>query len=277
MGETMEPLLSMGRAKVLVDGIFTEPRIAHPEGLAIDSDGKIWCGTETGDLIRVDPDNPEPELMGSTDGFSLGLAFDAADNCFVCDLKHAAIFRREMSTGRTEKFASSGILVPNYPVVDEARGWLYVSDSHGLEQAGPGIYRYALATGEGGLWYDKPMVFANGMALAPDGGGLYVVESFAQRVSYVPIRPDGSPGEASVVVEDVQRVPDGLAFAHDGTMYISCYEPSRIYRFGADKKLELLIDDPQATTLAHPTNIALLGNRMFTANLGRWHITEIAL
>ena len=43
------------------------------------------------------------------------------------------------------------------------------------------------------------MVFANGMAMAPDGGGLYVVESFAQRVSYVPIQADGSAVEARVV------------------------------------------------------------------------------
>lgn len=273
----MNALLTMDRAKVLVDGIFSEPRIAHPEGVAVDGQGNVWCGTETGDLIRVEPDAPEPELMGTTEGFCLGLAFDSADNCFVCDLKHAAVFRRDAATGRTETFAAAGIIVPNYPVVDEANGWLYVSDSHGLEQAGPGIFRYSLATGEGGLWYDKPMVFANGMAMAPDGAGLYVVESFAQRVSYVPIQPDGSPGEARIVVDGVERVPDGLAFGDDGTLYISCYEPSRIYRFGADQRLELLIEDPHATTLAHPTNIALIGKRMFTANLGRWHITEIQL
>lgn len=273
----MKPLLDIENARVLVDGIFTKPRIAHPEGVAIDSTGHLWCGTETGDLIRVDPDAPQPELMGATSGFCLGLAFDAADNCFVCDLKHAAVFRRDAATGRTERFADAGIKVPNYPVVDEARGWLYVSDSHGLEAAGPGIYRYRLSDGEGGLWYDRPMVFANGMAMAPDRSGLYVVESFAQRVSYVPIEADGSAGDAKIVVGGVDRVPDGLAFDADGTLYISCYEPSRIYRVGTDQRLELLIEDPFATTLAHPTNIALLGKRMFTANLGRWHLTEIEL
>ena len=273
----MAPLLGMDRVRVLVDGIFTEPRIAHPEGIAIDSKGQVWCGTETGDLIRVNPDAPQPELMGQTGGFCLGLAFDSADTCYVCDLRYAAIFRRDAATGRTEQFAAAGVRVPNYPVVDEARGWLYVSDSYGMDGEGPGIYRYALASGEGGLWYDRPMVFANGMAMAPDGLGLYVIESFAQRVSHVPINADGTAGDASVVVTGVDRVPDGLAFAADGTLYISCYEPSRIYRFGSDQRLELLVEDPLATTLAHPTNIALLGNRMFTANLGRWHLSEVQL
>ena len=39
----------------------------------------------------------------------------------------------------------------------------------------------------------------------------------------------------------------------------------------------LLIEDKHCTTMAHPTNIAISrdGNTMYTANLGRWHITEI--
>jgi sugar lactone lactonase YvrE len=80
-----------------------------------------------------------------------------------------------------------------------------------------------------------------------------------------------------VVVDAVRNVPDGLAFAPDGSLFISCYEPSRIYRWRKDRGLETLIEDPSATTIAHPTNIAFKGNKLYTANLGRWHITEIDL
>ena len=80
-----------------------------------------------------------------------------------------------------------------------------------------------------------------------------------------------------VIVRDVHNVPDGLAVAPDGTLYISCYEPSRIYRMKPGGRLEVLIEDPSATTIAHPTNFALKGNRLYSANLGRWHITEIDL
>jgi hypothetical protein len=38
-----------------------------------------------------------------------------------------------------------------------------------------------------------------------------------------------------------------------------------------------LIEDREATILAHPTNVALKGNTLYTANLGRWHITAIDL
>jgi len=121
------------------------------------------------------------------------------------------------------------------------------------------------------------MDFANGMAMAPDGQGLYVVESDRSQVSYVPINADGSAGAARVAVSGVDTVPDGLAFAPDGTLYISCYEPSRIYRVRPGGALETLIEDPAATVMAHPTNIALKGNTLYTANLGRWHITAIDL
>lgn len=270
-------VLPMTAARVFFDGVFAEPRLAHPEGVAIHADGSIWCGTERGDLIRVEADGSRHALMGSTGGFALGLAFDSAGNCFVCDLKHAAVFRYDAASGKIDRFTPPGILVPNYPVVDERRGVLYVSDSRGNNNIGPGVYRFDLYTGEGGVWCTAPMDFANGMAMALDGKGLFVVESDRAQVSYVPINDDGTAGTPSVVIAGVHNVPDGLAIAPDGTIYVSCYEPSRIYRKAPDGELEILIEDPAATTIAHPTNIALKGDKLYTANLGRWHITEIDL
>ena len=272
----MRPLLDMSAARIFFDGIFTDPRVAHPEGVAVHRDGSIWCGTETGDLLRIAPDGGSVERMGATVGFLLGIAFDSAGNCFACDLKHKAVFRWDAAAKQMTRFASSGIKVPNYPVIDEANGWLYVSDSLG-EDNRSGVFRFDLATGEGGLWCRDAMSFGNGMAMAPDGNGLYVVESDAACVSYVPIEADGSAGAKRVAVEGVRNVPDGVAFAPDGSLFISCYEPSRIYRWRQDRGLELLIEDPAATTIAHPTNVAFKGDKLYTANLGRWHVTEIDL
>ncbi len=272
----MKPLLPMTAARVFFNGIFTSPRVAHPEGVAVHADGSIWCGNEVGELLRIAADGSAVERIGGTDGFLLGIAFDSAGNCFACDLRHAAIFRWDARSHEMRHFAASGIRVPNYPVVDDARGFLYVSDSIG-PAPGPGVFRYDLKTGEGGLWCQDEMSFANGMAMAPDGKGLYVVESDASCISYVPILEDGSAGRRRVVVEEVRNVPDGLAFAPDGSLFISCYEPSRIYRWREDRGLELLIEDPTATVIAHPTNIAFKGQKLYASNLGRWHITEIDL
>ncbi|MDR3372121.1 MAG: SMP-30/gluconolactonase/LRE family protein [Ancalomicrobiaceae bacterium] len=270
----MTTLLPISAARVFFDGIFSEPRLAHPEGIAVHADGTIWCGTETGDLVRLAADGSSINWLATTSGFLLGIAFDRVGNCFACDLKHSAIFRYDAEGDRIQSFASSGIEVPNYPVVDDIGGWLYVSDSAGRNG---GVYRYDLTTGEGGPWSREAFAFANGMAMAPDCSGLFVVESDGRCVSFVPIADDGSAGPKRLVVDQVLTVPDGLAFAADGSLFISCYEPSRIYRWRADRGLQIVIADEAATILAHPTNIAFKGNRLYSANLGRWHVTEIDL
>jgi sugar lactone lactonase YvrE len=104
-----------------------------------------------------------------------------------------------------------------------------------------------------------------------------VIESFLGRVRHVPILADGSAGPATTLVDGLYGVLDGLALGPDGTLYISCYEPGRIYRRTPDGRVDILIEDNQAVLLAHPTNVALKGNKLYTANLGRWHITEIDL
>jgi sugar lactone lactonase YvrE len=268
------PLLIPPAAQVFFDGLNASPRLAHPEGIAIASDGAIWCGTENGQFMRIAPDGSGMEVMGETGGFLLGLAFDADGHLYGCDFVKACIWRRDALTGAVTEFAK-GPRIPNFPVVDTARGCLYVSDSGAFGEIGPGIWRYDLATGAGRLWCDHAFNFANGMALHPEGNRLLVVETFGACVSSVLIEQDGSAGAVSLVVGGVERLPDGLAFDADGTLYISCYEPSRIYCLPAGGKLEIFLDDPLAHLMCHPTNIAFRGKTLFTANLGRWHVTSI--
>ena len=164
--------------------------------------------------------------------------------------------------------------VPNVPVVDAQRNCLYVTDSFHFEESGAGVWRFDLETGAGTLWYDRPLRFATGMALSADRDTLSGAETFARRVVRIPIDSDGRAGAADPFVQDVPALPDGLAFDVEGRLYISCYEPSRIYRADPAGRLELLIDDPEAHTLCHPTNCAFRGTELFNSNLGRWHITR---
>ncbi len=275
----MEPILPLDRASVFYDGTLGAPRLLHPEGIVVDRDGNVWCGGELGDIYRIAADGSALEVVASTGGFVLGLAFDQAGRLYACDLGHKAVFRLDPADRRLERFALGGpggaMRIPNFPVVDARRRCLYVSDSHEPGQPGPGVWRFDLETGDGGLWYARPLTFANGMALSAAGDWLYVAETFARRVTRIPILGDGSAGEAEVFVDGIERLPDGLAFDVAGNLYISCYEPSRLYRADPDGRLELLIDDPEAHTFCHPTNCAFRGTDLFTANLGRWHVTRV--
>jgi sugar lactone lactonase YvrE len=274
----VEPILPLERASVFVDGTVGEVRLNHPEGVAVDRAGDVWCGGETGELYRIAADGSRFEVVASTGGFVLGLAFDARGRLFACDLGHKAVFRFDPATGDLRRFTPESIAPAgafNFPVVDTRRNCLYVSDSHPPDVPGPGVWRFDLESGEGGPWYAAPTNFANGMALSLDRETLYVIETFARRVIRVPIGPDGSAGAAEVFVEGIERLPDGLAFDVDGNLYIACYEPSRLFRVDPGGKLDLLIDDPEAHTMCHPTNCAFRGTELFTANLGRWHVTRI--
>ncbi len=275
----MQPALPFHRGEVFFDATLGPVRLKHPEGLAVAPDGAIWCGGDGGEIYRIAADGSGIEEIASTDGFTLGMAFDAEGRLYTCDLGHKAVFRLDPADRHLERFATGGrsasLRVPNVPVVDARRDCLYVSDSHDPIRPGPGVWRFDLDTGDGGLWYDRPLTFANGLALSPAGDALYVAETFARRVVRIPIQADGSAGDPEPFLDDIERLPDGLAFDVDGNLYVACYEPSRLYRADPEGRLALLIDDPEAHTLCHPTNCAFRGTDLFTANLGRWHITRI--
>ncbi len=259
------------------DGTTARPQLDHPEGVAVAADGAVWCGGERGQLFRISPDGTSMEEMASTDGFILGIAFGPDGRLFACDIRHACVFVFDPSDGSLETFAGEpgDFNVPNYPVVDVARGRLYVSDSRPEDEPGPSVWSYDLATGEGGVWDARPRVFANGMALTADRSELLVTETFASRVVAVTINDDGSAGATRTVVEDLPGLPDGLALDTAGYLHVGCYEPSRILRITPDGTAEIFADDVTAHALCHPTNLAFRGNELFSANLGRWHISRM--
>ena len=271
-------LLADDAVSVFIDGMLSEPQLDHPEGLAVHPDGSVWCGGERGQIFRVDPDGTAIVEVGSTGGFSLGMAFDrAAKHLYICDLKHAAVFRVDTTTGAVERFADGApagtFKIPNYPAFD-AVDRLYVSDSHAFGVPGPGVWRVD-PDGRAELWYDRDIIFANGLAVAADGRSLFVAETFASKVFRVPIHEDGSAGQREDVAQLHGSLPDGLALDVEGNLYVGCYEPSRVLRIPPSGQVETLYHDVTAHTLAHPTNVAFRGTTMFTSNLGRWHLTRL--
>jgi gluconolactonase len=269
---TLESLLPADAIGLFYDGTLTEPQLDHPECVAVAADGSVWCGGERGQIFRIEPDGSAMEQVTSTGGFCLGLAFSPAGDLYACDLKHAAVLRLPAGSDRPELFAD-GFRVPNYPAFD-ADGRLYVSDSHGFHDPGPGVYRFE-ADGSRELWYGDAVDFANGLALAPDGRFLYVVETFGHAVFRVPIADDGSAGTREDVARFPGVLPDGLAFAADGSLYVGCYEPSMVLRVDPDGRVECLIRDEEAHALCHPTNLAFRGTTLLLSNLGRWHVAAV--
>lgn len=250
----------------------------HPECVAYGPDGYIYAGGEAGQVYRIALDGAV-EQFASTGGFCLGIACDADANLYVCDIGHAAVMK-VTPTGSVgvycEQCDGVQMTTPNYCVFDEA-GNLYVSDSGLHWQANGRIYRIRPG-GKAELFSEEANVFTNGVCLDPQGNYLYVVESELPGVCRIPIGSDGAAGRR----EDVIRfpdcvVPDGLAFDTAGNLYVSCYQPNRVYRLTPGGMNDILVDDPTGLFLAMTTNLAFGGpglDRLLIANLGGWHIAQ---
>ncbi|WP_154795155.1 SMP-30/gluconolactonase/LRE family protein [Occultella kanbiaonis] len=268
----------MATVRVFHDGTLTDPRLDHPEGIAVHPDGSIWCGGEAGQLYRIAPDGDALEVVASTGGFILGVTFTpAGDALYACDLKARVVHRLDVATRAVEVFSRGGdrpFVTPNAIAV-AADGTVYVSDSGAQGVPAPGVYRFA-PDGTGGLWYDGELDFANGLALTPSGRELYVAETFASAITRIAIGPDGAPGRPELLAHLPGALPDGVTVGPDGAVYVGCYEPSQVLRVDpAEGTVTTVVADPTAHLLCHPTNLAFRGSRLFTSNLGRWHVSVI--
>lgn len=251
-------------------------RLDHPEGIAVGPDGSVWCGGEAGQIYRFDAQGDHGEVVANTGGFVLGMAFDNDSNLYLCDQDRRALLRLPADGGELEVVATGSpehdLRLPNACVCD-ARGRIYVTDSFGSGQVGPGVFRFD-PDGRGVLWYDRPMQFANGIALDHDEATVFVAESFLPGVIAIPI-VDDLPGSARLVAMLPGTVPDGLLVGPEGAIYVGCYEPSQVLRIANDGEVTTVAADPTAHVLCHPTNLAKHGDRLLTTNLGRWHLTSI--
>jgi gluconolactonase len=276
-----QPILDISAARVFLDASGGALRLDHPEGVAVHPDGSVWCGGEAGQVYRIPPDGSALELrVADGDGFTLALAFGPDGFLYYVDLARRAVMRLDPLGGDPEPVAVGSIgghelALPNALAFD-AVGRLYVTESYSPSEPGPGVYRLD-PNGTGELWSAGPFLFANGVAVAPDGSAVYVAETWARRVSRVPVLRDGSAGRPEPFVDLPGTLPDGLAFGPDGRLYVACYQPSQLVRVDDAGHAAVLIRDDDAIVLAHPTNIDFRGMTAFCANLGRWHITAIDL
>jgi gluconolactonase len=252
-------------------------RLDHPEGVAVAPDGSVWAGGEAGQIYRIDPDGGHARIVAETGGFVLGLAFDRHGNLYCCDQDRQALLRLPAGQDGDLEVVATGVdghplRIPNACVCDD-RGRIFVTDSYGSGQRGPGVLRFD-PDGAGELWYGQPMSFANGVALSDDGATLYVAESFLPGVTAIPVVDDRA-GAPRTFAELPGTVPDGLLVGPDDAVYVGCYEPSTILRIAPDGAVTTVVHDPTAHLLCHPTNLARRGDQLFTANLGRWHVTVV--
>ena len=207
--------------------------------------------------------------MATTGGSLLGLVVDGSGRIYCCDADRGEVVRVDPGSGAVEVYSRLPMVCPNAACFDDA-GNLYVTQSGDTKADNGSIVRVAPG-GETVVWSSDLPRYPNGICLAADGRSLYVAESYLPGVSRVPIEPDGSAGTPALVCELPRSVPDGVAFDAEGTLYVSCYRPDRIYRMRAGEAPAVLADDWEGVVLNAPTNVAFVGDeldRLAVANVG---------
>jgi len=98
------------------------------------------------------------------------------------------------------------------------QGFSYPTRMPSLEEWNSAIYRIG-ADGVPQRVADG-FLYANGLAITPDGKWMGVAESFGHRLWRLPIRADGTLGERELVVEfDETHRPDGLCSDAEGALW----------------------------------------------------------
>jgi len=251
--------------------------VDHAEGICMTPDGTVYVSGEKGQIYRLEDDDRATEVA-STGGWTLGLAADGEGRVYACDAALHAVMRWVPGSDATEVWTSGTdelpMRTPNWGAF-APDGTYFVSDSGGWKARDGRIY--AVRDGVTSVWTDESVDFPNGLALTPDARELWVLESTPGRLVSFAIADDGRARPRRVITELAGTVPDGIAFAADGSALIACYRPDTILRWHPDAGIEVVAEDPEGTVLAAPTNCAFVGPALDTVavpNIGRWHVTR---
>ena len=270
------PLVPLAEVRIHSDGLD------HPEGVTTGPDGSVWAGGELGQVYRIDPATQGADELGRSGSLALGIVVDGLGSAYTCNpFTHSVeVFSPAGEHRAYARWPAGQEIVGCNHLVFDPRGSLYVSDSgHGEVDDGR-IYRVAPG-GQAEVWCEELNTCPNGLCLDPEGRYLYVAMSFRPgRVSRVAIHDDGSAGPAEDYVVLDGLVPDGLAFAENGDLYVATYRPDAVLVVRAgSRRVEVLAHDPAGGVLASPTNVAFAlhdgAPHLMVANIGRWHLARI--
>jgi sugar lactone lactonase YvrE len=249
--------VSSADAAVDIEVVVSYNRAAgeQPEGLALNKRGDVFVSlAPLGEIRKIGRDGSESTLAtiplppGAFPGV-LGLAVDAPGNVYAAasagDPATTGVYRIAKDGSFARLPGTGAIQFPNGVTLDK-RGNLYVTDT----TAGA-VWRVPARGGTAELWFQSPLlegdnsagfgfpIGANGIAFRHNT--IVVGNSEGARLVNIPIEPDGSAGEETILAEGPALYgADGIAFDVHGNVWVAVIIQSKIVRVAPSGSIETI-------------------------------------
>jgi sugar lactone lactonase YvrE len=273
--------------------------VLKSEGVVIDKENNVYGGGRNGVIYKVNPDGQVSELCTLPAGsIPNGVTMDRQGNVVYCDLGKKAMMR--VTPGGqvsliADRVGTLALTLPNFATYD-AEGNLYVSNSS-TSDINSVLGEMAKPQPNGALVRIRPdgkseivatgIYLANGTAIDPKEEAVYVLESTRHDCLRIAIKKDGTFGKPEIYSKEFPALPDGMAFAADGRLFVTLpafiregkMAPAhQIIEVDTNGKWTTLIDDAGGQKLDFPTNCAFGGpdlKDLYFANLEGDHFSRV--
>jgi sugar lactone lactonase YvrE len=214
-----------------------------PNGLAFDSDGSFLVTNmgEDGGLWRLERSSAIKPVLREVDGQPLG-----ATNFVLRDWQNRlwlTVSTRQWPISRAFSALRGPVIADGYLVLIDHRGARIVADD---------------------------LAFANEVRLDPSGREIYVVETYARRISKFDVDEEGGLANRTSLTEFGHGTfPDGIAFDAEGHLWVASMTSNRLFRVAPDGEQTLLLEDND------PEYLASIEDRLEAGTLRREDVQQV--
>lgn len=206
-------------------------KINGPEEIAVDSQGRVYGGTEEGKIMRLLSDG-KLETFAETKGRPLGIQFDQNKNLIVCDSYKGLLSINPQ--GKIEVLATSADGVP-FKFTDaldiSTDGIIYFTDASSKYSQNEYLYdlleskphgrflSYDPATGQIKILLDK-LYFANGVALSQQEDFVLINETYRYRILRYWLKGPKA-GTHEIFIDNLPGFPDNITSNSKGGFWLA--------------------------------------------------------